>query len=555
MLRNTRVSFEASSRLPSTTSHSQLGQNLALAYTLSFNMQFLQTICRIMRSYLQKAQGVMPGEMETSTSRISQLYGISPGADTVLRVLRLYCCWLSSHAEDLAQAPEAIQFIVQSAWKDFAQMATDLLTYSISDIQEFSKQNDLPFPPTAPYLMKEDEEAVCCLSIGDLTSPVYTRLFHYGTESRRKPTILEFGAQGVKPLDEFVCRLGDFVGAVQHFAESPALPLGIQTTSDGQWSLVYGYQAAAESWNQPAPESQSQPPVQPSSLHLEVTHAAVPTVETYHSPQQPTGVIHHDVTSFSGMQDGQGPALSPRSPVGSTAAAMRGGTYSPLSWDWFYEPKPTGAWTGLTREVFESLPTESAPASRRASSAVGTDNDHQREMLLRMLRSASQGTGKESPSFGPAVSPRAQEHRTLHPGQASDYLFPQASPSYPSGASIDMVAALGVTSPLPDLATTEQPGSYMLHNQNQVQQPQQPQQQLRRGSHVNRAPLSQQVQQQMAAMQNLDPQGGSRPRSSRGNGAARGPRNQGDGGRHDASRLLDLRKKTVNRIPRGINGP
>ncbi|CAI4219233.1 unnamed protein product [Parascedosporium putredinis] len=326
-------------------------QSLASAYTLSFNMQFLQAISRLMQGYLREAQGVMPGEMEASASRLSQLHAMSPGVDTAIRVLRLYCCWLSSRNEDLAQAPEAIQFIVQSAWKDFAQMATSLITYSVPDMEEFCKSTSY-LSPTAPYLMKEDEEAVCCLSIGDLSSDIYARLFHRASTKARKPTMLESGIEGAQPLEEFICRLGDVIESIGRFSGNPAVPLYIQTRSDGSWSLAYGYEATAES----APQT---------------------SVET-------------------------------------------GKAEEPL-------PSPAPAY----EEVVDVAPT-----------------------------------------------------------------------------------------------TVE----------------------------ANRTPLSQQVQQQMAAMQSLDAQSSGRPRSSRGNGG-RGSRNHADGGGRDGSYGSDLRKKTVNRMQRGMNGP
>ncbi|PKS09968.1 hypothetical protein jhhlp_004591 [Lomentospora prolificans] len=530
-------------------------QSLASAYTLSFNMQFLQAISRLMQGYLREAQGVMPGEMEPSASRLSQLHSISPGVDTAVRVLRLYCCWLSSHVEDLAQAPQAAQFLVQSAWKDFAQMATELITYCISDMEEFCKKNQLSFPPTAPYLLKEDEEAVCCLSIGDLSSDIYARLFHQDRTRVRKPTMLELGVEGANPLDEFVCRLGDVVDSIRRFSENPAVPLGIQTRSDGNWSLVYGYQVPAEPQEQPPLESQSSPLNSPVPNHEVVQRATPVTTEAYQQLQVPAMPVNDRAVPPSGTLDMQVSALSPSSPVDSLAVSTRGGTYSPLSWDWFHEPTPTGAWAGLTREVFENLPTGSTTGNRRPSSAVSGNGD-QREMLLQMLRSASQGTGKASPSSIPAMSPRAQVRGDVHPGQA-DYAFPQGGPSVHYGASIDGIAngfAASVTSPPRDVGAAEQSNAYMLHRPSQMQQKQRQQQQQRRAPHAYRASLSQQVQQQMAAMQTLDPRDGGRPRSSRGN-SGRGSRNHGDGSGQDGAHLLDLRKKTVTRIQRGMNGP
>ncbi|MBE3046575.1 hypothetical protein IMZ48_29405, partial [Candidatus Bathyarchaeota archaeon] len=160
---------------------------------MSFTLQLLQTLCRTIRGGVQEAQGVMPGESQPKKSRTSAIRDVSPGMDTAVRLLRLFCCWLSAHAEEMGDAPQPIQALIEETWKVFAQTATELIGYLESDIEAFREQWVSSSPLTPPCLLEEDEETVCYLAMGDASSEVYRRLFHEaGDKNTRKRTMLEW---------------------------------------------------------------------------------------------------------------------------------------------------------------------------------------------------------------------------------------------------------------------------------------------------------------------------------------------------------------------------
>src|SRR5690606_31214848 len=88
-------------------------------------------------------------------------------------------------------------------------------------------------------------------------------------------------------------------------------------------------------------------------------------------------------------------------------------TFPIFPWHWFHEPSPRGIWIALTREVWDSLPIP-ATVQLPEESAPKASVAGQREMLLTMLRSASQATPQEAYS---AVSISGYKNDALVPGQ------------------------------------------------------------------------------------------------------------------------------------------
>ena len=183
----------------------------------------------------------MPGESQPKKSRTSAVRDVSPGVDTAVRVLRLFCCWLSAHGEDLAHAPEPVQPLVEGMWKEFAQTATELIGYLESDIEAFAAQWSAASPLTPPYLLEEDEETIHYLAIGDASSEVYRRLFHEAEDqNKQKRTALEWGRGDLGDGDKLMLCLGDIVFSIRSFSNSPAFPLGIRFEDSKGWSMEYG---------------------------------------------------------------------------------------------------------------------------------------------------------------------------------------------------------------------------------------------------------------------------------------------------------------------------
>lgn len=440
----------------------------------------------------------MPGESQPKKSRTSAVRDVSPGMDTAVRSLRLYCCWLSAHAEDLGAAPQPIQALVEDTWKEFAQTATELIGYLESDIEAFREQWVSSSPLTPPCLLEEDEEAVCYLAVGDASSDIYRRLFHEGGDkNERKRTMLECDKGDLSAETKLMLCLGDVVFSIQHFSDNPSFPLSIQFDDSRGWSVEYGYDFSTE----PEPQqaiSPDQTKAEPADIAL---NGSGPVKDI--APQGDHKVV----------VDVERPRvqLSPK--------------FQPLPWSWFHQPIPTGAWTVFSPEMFEGLPTPEQKTSPVAGPA-GAENS-QREMLLRMLRSASQATPQES-AADPAIAGYGQN--AFHAGQAAIPL----SPNHGYGAA--NVALSGgqyqhLNPAYPDM-TGEQ---YMLYPQDLHHQ---------QGYHVQGA---QQVDNQMAAMRLTNAQGSSRPRSSR-RGGDRRARNQPE----EAGNAGGYQRRHAHR---GIGGP
>lgn len=480
-------------------SYKDLGKSLGSIYALAFTLQLIQTLCQTIRAGVQEAQGVMPGESQPTQSRTSAIRDVSPGIDTSVRVLRLFCCWLSAHAEDLAHAPQPVQPLVEDMWKEFAQTATELIGYLESDIEAFREQRASSSSLTPPCLLEEDEETVCYLAIGDDSSPVYRRLFHE-TDGKRKRTMLEWNKGDLSDGTKLMLCLGDIVFSVQNFSDGSGFPIGIQFDGDKGWSVEYGYDFSTE----PEPQQavlQDQAKAKPADTELNGVRGG---------DDEPVQDDHVEAA------DHERPPieLSPK--------------FQPLPWGWFHQPFPTGAWAVYSQDMFEGLPTSEQKTSPVAGPAGAEDS--QREMLLRMLRSASQNTPQES-----AAEPtHAYGQSALHPGQAGIPLSPshdyRAVNAVPSSGHYQYLNLASY----PDM-TPEQAGSYMLYPQDQGHQ------------QGYLAQASQQVEQQMAAMRLSNAQGTSRPRSSRRTGDRRA-RNQTE----DAGSAGGYQR---GRVHRGIGGP
>lgn len=502
----------------------KLGKSTGSAYALSFTLQIFQAICRTIRAGVQEAQGVMPGESETKKSRTSAVRDVSPGMDTAVRVLRLFCCWLSTHAESLEQTPQPVQALVEDTWKEFAQTVTELVTYLESDIENFIVQSGMPSPPTAPYLLEEDEEAVCYLAIGDTSSAVYRRLFHKdGDESVRKRTMLESGDGELSAEDKLILCLGDIVFSIQHFSDSDIIPITIQFDENRDWSVDYGYDLKPE----PVPQQAilpDQATAEPAKAVMNGTKPGNDAVEPVEEPQST-----HDSTTYfqdtknlvSGHQDNEEPVMDSEPPRPQISQK-----FHPLPWGWFHAPTPMGAWATFTRGMFEGREETPEQMTSPVAGPAGP-GDGQREMLLRMLRSASGSTPQGS---GASATFPVHGQGAFHAGQPGFSPVPlSADPNH--GAANNPYQNL--MAPYQEMAG-EQPGAYMLYPQDQHYQ------------HAYHAQAAQQVEQQMAAMQLASAQGVSRPRSSRRSGGR--ARNQPE----DPAGAAGYQKRHAHR---GIGGP
>ena len=199
--------------------------------------------------------------------------------------------------------------------------------------------------------------------------------------------------------------------------------------------------------------------------------------------------------------------------------------FQPLPWTWFHQPMPKWPWSVFSRDMFEGLSTVEPKMSPVAGPA-GVE-DSQREMLLRMLRSASQTTPQES-----AADPTTHAYGSgaFHMGQPGIPLSPQhgygmVDAALPTNQYQQVNAALYTD------MTGEHASAYMLYPQD--------------GHHQQGYPAQapQQFEHQPAASRFSNPQGNPRPRSSRRTGDRRA-RNQPEDG--------DAQKRHVYR---GIGGP
>lgn len=477
-------------------SYKDLGKQLESIYALAFTLQLIQTLCQTICAGVQEAQGVMPGESQPKRSRTSAIRDVSPGMDTSVRVLRLFCSWLSAHAEDLKHAPRPVLPLIEGMWKEFAQTATELIGYLESDIETFREQWTLSPSLTPPFLLEEDEETVCYLAIGDESSAVYRRLFHE-TDGKRKRTMLEWNKGDLGDEAKLMLCLGDIVFSVQHFSDNSEFPIGIQFDDDKGWSVEYGYEFSTE------PEPQQA--VLPDQTKVKPTDT-----EPNGAGGDKDGAVQDDHVEAVDHER-QPIQLSPK--------------FQPLPWGWFHQPFPTGAWALYSREMFEGFPTSEQKTSLVAGPAGAEDS--QREMLLRMLRSASQTTPQEQ---SPAEPTHAYAENTLHSGHTTIPF----SPSHAYGAANTAHYQYLNMASYPDMAA-EQAESYMLY----------PQAQGHQQGYLPQA--SQQVEQQMAAMRLTNAQGTSRPRSSR-RTADRRARNQPE----DAGNAGGYQR---GRVHRNIGGP
>lgn len=444
--------------------------------------------------------------------------------DTAVRVFRLFCCWLSVHAENLGQTSQPVQTLVEETWKEFAQTVTELVAFLESDIENFIVQSGMPSPPTPPYLLEEDEEAVCYLAIGDTSSAVYRRLFHKdGDENVRKRTKLESGDGELSAEDKLILCLGDIVFSIQHFSDNEIFPITIRFDENRDWSVDYGYDLKTE----PVPQQA----ILPDQATAEPAHAVMNGTKHGNDAREPVEEPQpaHDSTTnlqdannlVSGHQGNNESAMASEPPRPEISPK-----FQPLPWGWFHAPTPTGAWMAFTQGMFEGR--EEAP-EQMTSPVAGPagPRDSQREMLLRMLRSASGSTSQGSGAI-PAFALHGQG--AFHAGQPGFSAVPLNS-DHNHGAANNPYQNL--MAPYQEMAG-EQPGAYMLYPQDQHYQ------------QAYHAQAAQQVEQQMAAMQLASAQGGSRPRSSRRSGGR--ARNQPE----ETAGAAGYQKRHVHR---GIGGP
>ena len=505
-------------------SHNNLGESTGSVYALSFTLQILQTICRTIRAGVQEAQGVMPGESETKKSRTSAVRDVSPGMDTAVRVLRLFCCWLSTHGESLGQTSQPVHALVEETWKEFAQTVTELVTYLESDIENFIVQSGMPSPPTPPYLLEEDEEAVCYLAIGNTSSAVYRRLFHKdGDENVRKRTMLESGDGELSAENKLILCLGDIVFSIQHFSDNDIFPITIRFDENRDWSVDYGYDLK--------PEPVPQQAILPDQATAEPAHAVINGIKHGNDAREPVEEPQSTQDSNTKLQDTKSPVSGHQ---GNDEPAMDGELprpelshrFQPLPWSWFHAPTPTGAWTTFTRGMFEGREETPEQITSPVAGPAGA-GDSQREMLLRMLRSAS---GSMPQGSGANTAFPVHGQGAFHAGQPGFSAVPLNSDHNHGAANNPYQNPMA---PYQGMAG-DQPGAYMLYPQDQHYQ------------HAYHAQAAQQVEQQMAAMQLASAQGGSRPRSSRRSGGR--ARHQPE----DPAGAAGYQKRHVHR---GIGGP
>ncbi|SPO02840.1 uncharacterized protein DNG_05516 [Cephalotrichum gorgonifer] len=515
----------------------QQGPSLGAVYTLSFTLQLLRTICQSIRSWVREARGVMPGESETENSRIAAARDISPGVDTAIRVLRLFCCWLSCHAEDLAHAPQPVQPAVESAWKDFAQTVTELVDYMTPDIIAFCHRRDESSPATAPYLLREDEEAVCYLAVGDASSEVYQRLFHRD-DSTRKPTSLEFGDDLLSAEDELIHCLEDIIYSTQRFSESSLFPITLRDDGSGNRIVDYGY----DTHDEPAqPQAILPDQAKPADTVTNGTELGKDSRDTVGTPRpakeaniKSPGDVYYSPTTELNV----GPKMA--MDVGQPRAELSP-KFCALPWSWFHTPAPTGVWTWLTREVYDSLLPAHEPAAMPPPTGA---EDSQREMLLRMLRSAPQATPQDGVPKAGVPAHSQGTFQTGHPNLYGLPLSPRHNYGTVNAAASPSNPALGLNM-VPYLdGMGEQADAYMLYQQDQLHHHSY-NDQLHQQAY--NAQLSQQIEQQMAAIQLTQAQGRSRPRSSRGNAGRRG--------RNHAEEPTALAGSRTRRAQRSIGGP
>lgn len=358
-------------------------------------------------------------------------------------------------------------------------------------------------PNTPPYLLEEDEETVCYLAIGDSNSGVYQRLFHKTNDKNvRKPTKLQWDEEDLSAEDKFMLCLGDIVFSIQYFSDDPIFPIGIRFYDDRDyWSVEYGYDFSAE---EPEPEPEQ----------------AVLPDQTEAEPAEP---------ELNGTRPGEG--AQPQGHIDGADSERIHIQLSPqflsLPWAWFHYPTPTGHWLRFTRGMFEGLPISEQNISPVVGPAV--PGDSQREMLLRMLRSASQATPQESPAE-PAVPAYSQgAFRTGQIPLSPHHTYGTVNAG-PSGVPYQHLGISAYT----DMAG-DQGGAYTLYPQDQ------------RHQQGYNAQASQQLENQMATMRLANAQGNSRPKSSRRNGERRA-RNQPD----EAIASGGYQKRHAHR---GIGGP
>lgn len=444
----------------------------------------------------------MPGESQPKKSRTSAILDFSPGINTSIRVLRLFCCWLSAHAEDLGHAPQPVRPLIEDMWREFAQTATELIGYLESDIEAFRAQWALSSSLTPPCLLEEDEETVCYLAIGDESSAVYQRLFHQADDkNKRKRTMLEWNKGELSDETKLMLCLGDIVFSVQNFSANSDIPVRIQFDDNRGWSVEYGYDFSTE----PEPQQAvlpDQAKAKPADTELNGTEGGNDEA-TQGDYEETVGDEQPHIQ------------LSPK--------------FQPLPWSWFHQPFPAGAWTVFSRDIFESFPTSEQKTSPVAGPAAAQDS--QREMLLRMLRSASQTTPQESATD---QTPHAYSQSGSQTGQPGITVNPNHGyGTANSGPSSSHYQQLNMAS-YPDMAG-EQAGSYILYPQDQGYQQ----------GYAGQA--TEQVEQQMAAMRLSNAQGTPRPRSSRRTGDRRARKQPEEAG---ASGVYQK-----GRVHRSVGGP
>ena len=419
---------------------------LASTYTFAFNLLFLESICKLLCDHIEQAQGLMPGEASGKENKVA------PGMAAAISALRLYCCWISSHGPQLAQADAAaseLAHMVRNMWVAFAKAAEMIVDYFRSSVVELSTRTGQHLLVTAPYLLEEDEEAAGYLALGDPRSEVYCRLFcrqgHDGRPGDHKPTALESDVDELASLDALICRVGDIMWSIRHFSVNEIYPLQSRSDESGTFQMEYGYGLGSPRQPQGAQSFSQQQAGDTSIRHtvnggVDGAGAYRQAFENGEDDSLEDAQLHNVQQIYRTLEGVSAPEaaiprvkLKGKSKLEEPAIALT--SYcTPLPWEWFYEPWTLSmAWQSLPQIAFleipnillprQAQPPPSQPVQRSQPSrpsrpsqpqssrshhlATSTDDDldQQRQALLRMLKDSDLITkSKGQPELSAAQS-------------------------------------------------------------------------------------------------------------------------------------------------------